>query len=322
MTGVRPASLDEWAAAYDASPHVTFFHGPRWSRLISEYRGDYRSEPLGVELESGSTAVLGITTAPTGIPGIRRRLVSPEGCTGGWCAPGRPSASDTIALAKLLARGEVIWRVGPADAAIPDAALTGARDEVTHLIDLRNGARAARETWKKSAREEVRQAERAGVIIRIGDAQEDWSAYRDIYAKTVARWERPLTIYTDRLFEIIPRVSGEEALLLLAERGGEACAGIVVFVHGNHAAAWNGASDMTVAHGAMNALQWKALAVLEQRGVCTYDLLGSGPLAGVVKFKESIGGVPHRVRALVRSTHAVSAVRRAKRLLMRRPSRV
>jgi hypothetical protein len=322
MTGVRPASLDEWAAAYDASPHVTFFHGPRWSRLISEYRGDYRPEPLGVELESGSTAVLGITTAPTGIPGIRRRLVSPEGCTGGWCAPGRPSASDTIALAKLLTRGEVIWRVGPADAAIPDAALPGARDEVTHLIDLREGASAARRAWKAAARREVGRAERAGVTVRVGDGPDDWSAYRALYGQTVARWETPLTIYADRLFEIIPLVAADEALLLLAERDGEACAGAVVFVHGHYAAYWHAASDVRAAPGAMNALQWTALKRLERRGISWYDLLGSGPLPGVVTFKESLGGVPHRVRAVTRSTHTVATVRAAKRLLTRRWSKV
>ena len=322
MTAVRPASLHEWAAAYDASPHVTFFHGFRWSRLISEYRGDYRPEPLGVELESGSTAVLGITTAPTGIPGIRRRLVSPEGCSGGWCAPGSLSASDTITLAKLLTQGEVIWRVGPADAAIPDAALLGARDEMTHLIDLREGARAAREAWKPAARREVGRAERAGVTVRVGDGPDDWNAYSVLYQKTVERWETPLTIYADRLFEIIPRVAADEALLLLAERAGEACAGGVVFVHGHHAAYWHAASDVRAAPGAMNALQWTALALLEQRRVSWYDLLGSGPLAGVVAFKESVGGVPQRVRALTRSTHTVATVRAAKRLLTRRWSKM
>ena len=322
MMAVRPASLDEWAAAYDASPHVTFFHGPRWSRVISEYRRDYRPEPLLVELEDGSTAVLGITTAPTGIPGIRRRLVSPEGCAGGWSAPRRPSASDTVALARVLADGEVIWRVGPADDAIPDAALPGARDEVTHLIDLREGARAARQAWKAAARREVGRAERAGVTVRVGDRPDDWNTYRALYGKTVARWEAPLTIYADRLFEIIPRVAADEALLLLAERAGEACAGAVVFVHGHHAAYWHAASETRAAPGAMNALQWRALALLEQRGVAWYDLLGSGPLTGVVTFKESVGGVPHRVRALTRSTRAVATVRAAKRLLTRRRARV
>jgi GNAT acetyltransferase-like protein len=322
MTAVRPASLDEWVAAYEASPHVTFFHGPRWSRMISEYRGDHRPEPVSAELGGGSTAVLGITTAPAGIPGMRRRLVSPEGCSGGWCAPGSLSASDTIALAKLLAQGEVIWRVGPADAAIPDAALPGARDEVTHVIDLREGALAAREAWKPAARREVGRAERAGVTVRVGDGPDDWNAYRALYGKTVDRWETPLTIYADRLFEIIPRVAADEALLLLAERAGEACAGGVVFVHGRHAAYWHAASDVGAAPGAMNALQWTALELLEQRGVSWYDLLGSGPLAGVVTFKESLGGVPHRVRAVTRSTHTIATVRAAKRLLTRRWSKV
>ncbi len=107
---------------------------------------------------------------------------------------------------------------------------------MTHLIDLREGARAAREAWKPAARREVGRAERAGVTVRVGDGPDDWNAYSVLYQKTVERWETPLTIYADRLFEIIPRVAADEALLLLAERAGEACAGGVVFVHGHHAA--------------------------------------------------------------------------------------
>ena len=71
--------------------------------------------------------------------------------------------------------------------------------------------------------------------------------------------------------------------------------------------------------GSFNALLWEALGILESRGIDTFDLLGSGPLAGVVAFKESIGGVPHRVRAVVGSHPLVAAARTARRLLPRPP---
>ena len=239
------------------------------------------------------------------------------------CDQPRLSASDTIELAKLLTQGEVIWRVGPADAAIPDAALPGARDEVTHLIDLREGARAARQAWKASARREVGRAERAGVTVRVGDGPDDWNAYRVLYEKTVERWETPLTIYANRLFEIIPRVAADEALLLLAERAGEACAGA------SRVRARPPRRLLACSIGRTGcARRDERVAVDRARGSSSsaasawYDLLGSGPLAGVVTFKESVGGVPHRVRALTRSTHTVATVRAAKRLLTRRWTKV
>ena len=119
--------MDEWATAYDVNPDVTFFHGPRWSRLVAEYTsGAYRSEPVMVELDDGSSAVLGITTSPTGHPGVRRKLLSPYGCPGGWVAQGPLTRDAMSTLASVICRGEVIWRVGPSDDLVPDAGLTGA----------------------------------------------------------------------------------------------------------------------------------------------------------------------------------------------------
>ena len=274
-----------------------------------------------VQLDGGASAVLGITTAPTGLVGIRRKMVSPYGCAGGWVALSRLSGGDTSTLASILCQGEVIWRVGPSDELVPDAVLGGARNEVTHVIDLRSGAEAARASWSASARRRVGRAERAGITVRAATGAADWDAYGRIYERTLERWDAPITVYDDRLFEIIPRIAGGEALLVLAEQDGEACAGAIVFLHGRNAAYWHGASDTIRAPGSSNAVQWEVLGMLERQGIETYDLLGSGPLAGVVEFKERIGGVPHRVRTVVRSHPLVAAARTARRQVARRRGR-
>jgi hypothetical protein len=314
--------MGEWAAAYDADPRATFFHGPRWARLVCEYEGGgYRPGPVVVELEGGSAAVLGITMSPTGVPGVRRRLLSPYGCPGGWVAAEPLAPAELSALASLVCRGEVIWRIGPADESIPDSAVEGARAELTHVVDLRRGAAAARASWDASARRRVGRAARDGLTVRAASTQEDWDAYRRLYRRTVARWDSPLSVYDDSLFQIVPRVAGDEALLMLGERGGEVCAGALMFLHGRTAVGWHGSSDVQGVPGSFNAVQWEALALLESRGIETYDLLGSGPLAGVVAFKQSIGGVPTRVRAVVRSHSLVAAARAARRVLPARSRR-
>ena len=269
-----------------------------------------------VDLDDGSSVVLGITSAATGLPGIRRRLLSPLGCTGGWVATDTLSGPAMATLAPLLCRGELVWRVGPSDDLIPDAALPGFRDELTHVIDLREGADAARASWSGSARRGVGRAERAGVTIRIGVTSEDWDAYRRLYGRTRDRWDTPLNEHDDSLFGLISKIGGDEALLVLAERAGEACAGAVMFLHGRHASGWHAASDVASASGSFNALQWTVLDILEKRGIDTYDLLGSSGLEGVVKFKLSIGGFPHRVRTVVGTHFLVAAARSARRLVV------
>ena len=192
-------------------------------------------------------------------------------------------------------------------------------DEETHVVDLRDGSEVARASWSGSARRQLRRAERASIAVRAGATTDDWEAYRRLYRRTLERWDTPLVTHEDRLFELIPRIAGDETLLVLAEMDGEACAGAVLFLHGRHAAYWHGASDIRSAPGSANALQWTLLEMLERRGVDTYDLLGSGPLAGVIRFKESIGGVSHRVRAVEGSHSLVAAARAGRQLLKRRP---
>lgn len=272
-----------------------------------------------VELEDGSSAVLGITTSSTGHAGIRRKLLSPYGCPGGWVAQDPLTRDAMSTLASVICRGEVIWRVGPSDDLVPDAGLTGAYAEATHVVDLRDGSEAARASWSGSARRQLGRAERASVTVRAGATTDDWEAYRRLYRRTLERWDTPLVTHDDSLFELIPRIAGDETLLVLAEIDGEACSGAVLFLHGRHAAYWHGASDIRSAPGSANALQWRVLEMLESRGVDTYDLLGSGPLAGVIRFKESIGGVSHRVRAVDRSHSLVAAARAGRGLLKRRP---
>jgi lipid II:glycine glycyltransferase (peptidoglycan interpeptide bridge formation enzyme) len=228
------------------------------------------------------------------------------------------SPDSVAALAAVVCRGETTWRLGPQDETVPSAALGHWRDEVTHVIDLRDGADVARSRWRGAARRQVARAEKAGVTVRRASESCDWAEYFRLYERTVERWGTPLQAYDHRLFELVPQVAGDEALLLLAERSGEACAGAIVFVHGRHAGYWHGASDVHEAPGSANALHWHALEVLEHRGVESYDLLGSGPLPGVVRFKESIGGVPQRVRAVERSKTATKLVRLGRRMATRR----
>ena len=318
---VGPASTAEWKSAYAQDAQATFFHGPSWSELWAEYtRGELRPRPLRVRFSDGCIAVVGITAAPTRVPGIRRACISPQGCPGGWVAAAPLNSGHHAALTRLVAsHRELVWRTGPSDATALEIPVAGTTTEDTHLVDLRDGVDAARSRWKAPARRQMKSAQREGLTVRRGGSARDGGAYESLYRHSVARWERPLKVHRPELFALLPRVAGEECQLWLAERDGVSYAGAVIFVHGVNASYWHGASARHSVRGAMNLLQWEVLDALAAEGVERYDLLGSGPLRGVVAFKESIGGIRTPVRLLVRTHPAVALARAADRRLPRRP---
>jgi hypothetical protein len=315
-----PASRAEWREAYDASPDATFFHGPGWADLWERYTdGRTRAAPRRVELGDGSRAVLAILREPTAVPLLERDVVSAAGNVGGWVSADALDERHARALAaELLRAPALIWRRGPSDPLACALRIPGARTESTHVIDLRGGADAALARWRPAARRELGRASRGGATVREGTGPEDWRAYEEVYRASVARWERPSTVYDRRLFDVLATADDPEVRLFLAEAAGEAVAGAVVFTHRRHAVYWHGASAPARCAGASNLVQAAVVEILAAEGVATYDLNGSGPHAGVAQFKESIGGR----RAAVYALHRAHALERAgswsKRLLVGR----
>jgi hypothetical protein len=299
---VEPASIEEWRHAWSASEGATFFHGPGWATLWEQYSGGrVHAAPRKVGFSDGRSAVVGATRAPTRVPGVERDVLSPEGNCGGWVSVDELSEAHARSLGELVLRSpSLIWRAGPADPAVLRLGLPGAREEVTHVIDLRGGAEAARARWKKRARQAAARALRDGVRVREGRAHADWVAFASLYRECVSGWERPLVVYRDELFRLLAE-SGEPGVRLwLAEQDGTPRAGAVVLTHRRYAVVWLGASAPRRQPGATNALDWGVIGALAEEGAHVYDLNGSGPLAGVVRYKESIGASPVEVLAFER----------------------
>ncbi|MEZ5102724.1 MAG: GNAT family N-acetyltransferase [Thermoleophilia bacterium] len=299
VASVRPATLEEWERAH-AATGASYFHGPAWARLWERY-GDSPLElaPLRVELTDGAAAVIGSTSEPTRLPGLRRLVLSPESCAGGFCGEAPLDWEQRLAVARwLVDRRPLLWRVGAADADLHQVVSRGCRIESTHVVDLTEGAEAARKRFRSSARGSARRAASLGVTIRRATSQEDWAAYARVYLDTVRRWTTPLRVYDERLFELLAGEPQEGVRLFVAEHEGRICAGDLVLVHGTHSICWHGATDRDIAPpGTTNLLEWEVVGALAADGVLVYDMNGSGGLAGVVAFKESCGARPTRVLA-------------------------
>jgi hypothetical protein len=150
-----------------------------------------------------------------------------------------------------------------------------------------------------------------------GTSRTHWEAYRQLYRSSVERWEHPLFVHRDSLFSLLSARAGRSIRLWLVELDGEPCAGAVVFTHGRYATYWHGATLPSRCPGAANLLHWELLQLLEDDGVRTYDLNGSGPLPGVVRFKETLGARRARVVAYERRHPLERAASKARRLVRR-----
>lgn len=313
---LRPATLAEWERAYAASPRATFFHGPRWSRLWEAYTGGAsRPAPLHATLPGGATAVLGATRVAGRAPGLARRHVSPEGCAGGWVSADAlpPPVGAALARAALRVDG-LLWRLGAADADVQAVAPPCDREELTHVLDLREGPDALVARWRSTARGAASRAERAGVRVRLAGSEADWDRYRALTDAVVGAHDDRQG-YGATLFPLVREHAGDEARLWLAELDGRAIAAALMFVHGRTAVGWH-ACFLPDVPGAPNLIQREALGALHAEGVELYDLLGSGAREGVIRWKESLGAVRHPVLAYDRR----SRVERTLRRLLRRPA--
>jgi lipid II:glycine glycyltransferase (peptidoglycan interpeptide bridge formation enzyme) len=202
----------------------------------------------------------------------------------------------------------------------------------------------------KGHRADIRRAEREGVRVRAGVSGSDLETFYAIMEATGARagfgvhsrayyraaWDLFRTEDTavgERETVESPgngaepsdpdtqlpasRVEGEgHALLLLAERGGEALAAFLIFAWaGTGLYLYSGATEAGLKSGANHALQWRALQWAKERGAILYDFWGipdalgqaatvedaserarleqlaqSDPLSGVFRFKKGFGG--------------------------------
>jgi hypothetical protein len=318
VTDVGPATVADWADAHGRSSGTTFFHGPVWAQLWQAYSGGvFQPAPRRVEFEDGRTAILGVTSALTRLPGVRRNYLSPQGNCGGWVTGDELEAAHARALAEqIVGLGSVVWRRHPQDALAAGASVAATSVETTHLIDLRYGADAVHARWKKKAMAAAVRAEQRGTVVRQASSLDDWRAYADLYERMSKRWARPMALYGRSLFTLLGEIEDDAVELWITEMNGRLTGGTINFRHGSHVVSWHGVSDWSSYPGVSNLLDWKMIDVLAARGVETYDLNGSGPNPGVVRYKESIGGVAAPVLTVLRM-HPVERIGRTLKRCLR-----
>jgi lipid II:glycine glycyltransferase (peptidoglycan interpeptide bridge formation enzyme) len=167
----------------------------------------------------------------------------------------------------------------------------------TLLVDLQADEEALLRRMKPKTRYNIRLAERRGVRVRAGTA-DDLPAFYGLYRETGRRdgfLTRPYPYYRQVWQTFLEAGWGR---LFLAEHEGEVLAGLFLLRYGPCAWYMYGASaGHKREHMPNHLLQWEAMRWARAAGCTTYDLWGApeqlhpgDPLWGVYRFKAGFGG--------------------------------
>jgi hypothetical protein len=289
------ASRDEWIAAAKVCPYATYFHTPYWYELIAPKQ---RHAVLSVRFDDGASAVLPFAK-------IRRfggllvdHFSSPGGNYGGWISESALNEEHvTVLLGILMSKKNLTFRVNPFDkSASSIASRLPISEEFTHKLDLTLGEEELYRRTSRCHKRGVRRASGEGVTVEPAASWEDWERYYRLYESSLARWRAggpelmTRNIYPIGLFRrVYENMSGHE-ILWLAQKGGEAVAGLLCFYWGRHSVSWHGAASAEFFDlRPNNILYWEAIRDAIRKGYAIFDFNPSGGYGGVESFKDRFG---------------------------------
>lgn len=161
----------------------------------------------------------------------------------------------------------------------------------TLLVDLSPGEAAVWSSFEGRARNMTRKAEKAGVVARTVQPDEQWIAgYYEMLRATFARQglaaPHPLSFYR----QMIALSAAGIARCVAAEVEGRMVAGCIFLVDGARMLYLSGvANEQGMTLAATSLLQWHAIKEAIHLGVTEYDMGGLG-VPSIDKFKRSFGG--------------------------------
>lgn len=170
--------------------------------------------------------------------------------------------------------------------------------ENTWVIDLAQSPQALLRQMRRTTRNAIRDAVRAGVEVTVDTSLRDLPVLLDLYTQTAAaqRFEPIAPQYIEAEARSFAR-SGDCAIVC-GRRNGVALAAVMVIFFGKTLYAHFGASLRTAPRTfAPHLVQWRIIEAAQARGCAQYDLWGIAPAtapdhpwAGFSTFKRGFGG--------------------------------
>ena len=174
---------------------------------------------------------------------------------------------------------------------------------VSLRLDLKAAEQEIFANFRKTARYEVRRAERLGTTVRTASSDAETNEFLSVYERMAARkgfTPNPI----DNLRRVIRWLMASESrgALLLGCAGGIVHGGVIIARCGHRCWYIIGAIDRDVGATVGHILPWNAIRWAKAQGCTEYDLGGytPGATSGPAWFKEGFGGTvvhlvaPHR----------------------------
>ncbi|MEY9847193.1 GNAT family N-acetyltransferase [Streptacidiphilus sp. MAP5-3] len=323
---VSPAPRSEWNRLLASDPAASVFQTPAWFDAVVRLTGGRDASRL-YTTGDGRRLLLPLVRR-TPLPGIALDAAYPHRMgPGGLLATGGLRPADVeLVLSDLLGVGfgaprgarsvgvrisamhDVTdrWEQGLALGAAPGVDVIRSR---VHVLDLDGGfARVRDDRFHASTRKNVRKAERSGLTVERDVTGRSVPAFYDLYLRWSAERARksglpwPLAAALARrreplpMFRTLATTLDGACRIWLARYDDEPVAGLMTFVHRNHAISFRSYAVKELASlRAGLLLQRTAIEDACEQGCRFYSMGMSGGVEGIEAHKESMGATPRTV---------------------------
>jgi len=288
---------------FAAAPGFTLFHTRAWIDALLHAFPRWRDASAVIALPDGRRVWLPLLQTDRVGP-WRWLEAMPFGFLGGPVAETgtiRPADLGFVLDCLWHGAGWLAINLDPADPlAVPGAISAGAVAMTTHLLDLTDGFATAERGFTRTARYDMRRAEREGVVARRGSGAADFDAYFALLRLSAQRWGLTEPPYPQALYRALARLPEDCVSLWLAEYDGQAVGGLInLYYAPGRVLHWSGALDSDYARlNPAKLLQREAIREACDRGAVLYNMgpsvgFDGRPLDGVRQAKEALGARPH-----------------------------
>lgn len=298
-----------WTHLVAADVGADAWHCPLWLTTVARHRPG--SRPLWLTVHDGDRLLGGLPALVSG--GVLGRVDSgPDGTSGGPLVRDDLPADQARAVARMLLDGLVAARsgllrgCGVALNPIHEERWGGLlqadgrfrrTDTSAAVLDLEDGAEAARARFNKAKRNELSRGLRRGCEAEPTTDPADIEAWHALHVRAAAHWgvaPVPVGLVRD-LVTATPAGDGAAAFLVGVRAEGRVVGGHLVLHRGPWATAWLGVTDPAVArtHFPATVAVWGDLQEAERRGVRRLDLGASGGIGSLEGFKSYLGAAMH-----------------------------
>ena len=316
--GASQKAPEGWNGLVDSDEAGTFFQRSDWPDVLIE--GGIGAEAVYLSLTSGGRPLAGLPAVAIRRGPVRILASMPLGTYGGpVLGPHAPPDAVTVlldAFRRLASRHDVgaahlMDESGRLEAPPPGFS---AHTENAHRVRLDRPFEDVWSSFRPSARNKVRKARKAGVVVRRASSETDFLIYADMLDECVQRWgER--SVFGRSFFSALSRLSPDVVQMWLAEHEGTAIGGDLNFTLHGRIMNWGNVSRTSARKLAPNnLLHATAMEEGAREGAVVYDLGSSAGIESVDAFKSAFGTTLVELRMYSVRKWWFSGVRRVARL--------